>query len=146
MRQKELPEPILESAPWRAEVKLPSPVLEIFIPSLPPREFSPNSRAHHLARHAAGIVACDEVIAGVLAAGYDAGVLDVPLVDIQWGVPDKRRRDWDNLIAACKPFIDGLVQAGVLRDDSIRDYQPSYGWFESLRKPRTEIKVYEVGR
>ena len=109
---------------------------------MPPKEFSPNSRAHHLTRHAAGIVARDEVIAGVLAAGYDAGVLDAPLVDIQWGVPDKRRRDWDNLIAACKPFVDGLVKAGVLRDDSIRDYQPRYSWFDSPRKPRTEIRVY----
>ena len=125
--------------------KVNPPVLEIFIPSLPPKEFSPNSRAHHLTRHKAGVVARDEVIGRVAAAGYDAGVLDGPLVDIQWGVPDKRCRDWDNLIAACKPFIDGLVKAGVLRDDSIRDYQPSYGWFESLRNPRTEIRVYRGG-
>jgi Holliday junction resolvase RusA-like endonuclease len=90
-------------------------------------------------------VARDEVIGRVAAAGYDAGVLDGPLVDIQWGMPDKRCRDWDNLIAACKPFIDGLVKAGVLRDDSIRDYQPSYGWFESLKNPRTEIRVYRGG-
>jgi Holliday junction resolvase RusA-like endonuclease len=32
-------------------------------------------------------------------------------------VTDRRRRDLDNLIAACKPFLDGLVTAGILKDD-----------------------------
>ena len=32
-------------------------------------------------------------------------------------LPDKRRRDLDNLIGAVKPYIDGLVLAGLLRDD-----------------------------
>ena len=35
-------------------------------------------------------------------------------------VPDRRARDWDNLIASVKSTIDGLVQAGVLEDDSNR--------------------------
>jgi Holliday junction resolvase RusA-like endonuclease len=30
-----------------------------------------------------------------------------------------RRRDPDNLIAAMKPIIDGIVKAGVIEDDSI---------------------------
>jgi Holliday junction resolvase RusA-like endonuclease len=33
-------------------------------------------------------------------------------------VPDRMRRDPDNLIAATKPLTDGLVAAGILADDS----------------------------
>jgi Holliday junction resolvase RusA-like endonuclease len=117
-------------------------VLAIAIESLPPKEFSPNSRVHYHVRHAAGVVAQDEVIARVSAYGYKDGALDNPVVYVVWGLPDKRRRDWDNLIACTKPLIDGLVHAGVLKDDSVRDYQPRYGWFDSPKHPRTEIRVY----
>ena len=117
-------------------------VLEIAIEGLPPREFSGNSRVHYHARHAAGVVAQDEVMARVNAYGYQRGTLDNPVVEVRWGLPDKRRRDWDNLIACTKPLIDGLVHAGVLKDDSVRDYQPRYGWFDSPKEPRTEIRVY----
>ena len=33
-------------------------------------------------------------------------------------LPDRRRRDLDNLVAAAKSYIDGLVHAQVLTDDS----------------------------
>jgi Holliday junction resolvase RusA-like endonuclease len=33
-------------------------------------------------------------------------------------VPDRRRRDWDNLISTVKPEVDALVAAGVIVDDS----------------------------
>lgn len=33
-------------------------------------------------------------------------------------VPDRRRRDPDNVVASAKNLIDGLVDAGVIRDDS----------------------------
>ena len=33
-------------------------------------------------------------------------------------LPDRRRRDLDNLIGASKSYIDGLVRSGVLTDDS----------------------------
>jgi len=118
-------------------------VLEIALPGLPPKEFSGNSRAYHFARHAAGVIARDEVIALVNVYGYKHGTLDNPVVDVLWGLPDKRRRDWDNLIASTKPYIDGLVHAGVLKDDSVRDYQPRYAWFDSPKEPKTEIRVYQ---
>ena len=120
-------------------------VLSISIPALPPAEFSGNSRVHYYARHAAGLEARAEVKAAVNQYGYKGGALNEPVVEIRWGLPDKRRRDWDNLIARTKPFIDSLVDAGVLRDDTIRDYQPQYGWFDSPRKPLTEIRVYAQG-
>ena len=120
-------------------------VLEIDIPGLPPKEFSGNSRAHYFARHAAGVIARDEVIALVNAYGYSLGALNEPVVEIRWGLPDKRRRDWDNLIACTQPHIDGLVHAGVLKDDSVRDYQPRYAWFDSPKEPKKEIRVDNKG-
>ena len=120
-------------------------VLSISIPALPPAEFSGNSRVHFYKRHAAGLVARAEVLAAVNQYGYKDGVQDGPVVEVRWGLPTKVRRDWDNLIARTKPYIDSLVEAGVLRDDSLRDYQPKYGWFDSPRKPLTEIRVYAQG-
>lgn len=32
--------------------------------------------------------------------------------------PDRRRRDEDNLVATLKPCLDGIVDAGVLTDDT----------------------------
>lgn len=40
-------------------------------------------------------------------------------VSVAFGVKDRRVRDLDNLIASIKPLLDGLVQAGILVDDSL---------------------------
>jgi hypothetical protein len=33
-------------------------------------------------------------------------------------LPDMRKRDTLNILASCKPYIDGLIDAGVIIDDS----------------------------
>jgi len=38
-------------------------------------------------------------------------------------VTNKRRRDIDGLLGACKPFQDGLVDAGILLDDDWQHLQ-----------------------
>lgn len=37
---------------------------------------------------------------------------------VEFVVPDRRRRDLDNLIASTKPLTDGIVLSGLLVDDS----------------------------
>ena len=37
---------------------------------------------------------------------------------ITFRASDKRRRDMDNLLSASKAYVDGLVAAGVIADDS----------------------------
>ena len=37
---------------------------------------------------------------------------------VTFWMPDRRRRDLDNLLAAMKPAWDGLVDAGLLADDN----------------------------
>lgn len=39
-------------------------------------------------------------------------------VELTWFVPDKRRRDEDNLVPTLKALCDGLVDAGVVPDDT----------------------------
>lgn len=39
-------------------------------------------------------------------------------VEMHYWPRDKRRRDADNLIATAKPFYDGVVDAGVVPDDT----------------------------
>lgn len=38
-------------------------------------------------------------------------------LDVEHVLPDRRRRDLDNLAAATKPLLDGLVDAGLLAGD-----------------------------
>lgn len=39
-------------------------------------------------------------------------------VTLEWVVVDKRRRDEDNMFATLKPLADGLVDAGIVPDDT----------------------------
>lgn len=63
----------------------------------------------------------------------DATLVGVNAVNgTRWRAPDRvaltvtfllpdtsHRRDWDNLVGSIKPLLDGLVDAGVMRDDSL---------------------------
>jgi len=58
--------------------------------------------------------------------------------------PDKRRRDLDNLLRACKPYWDGMVDAGLLKDDScIRQISVTMGEPDK-HNARVEIELSEV--
>lgn len=102
--------------------------LTIIFPSLPPSELMPNrSRSLHWAK--LGSIAAD-----ARRAGFWLGT-EALLVE-KWSAPskasikytfrvkNKRVRDLDALVRACKPWIDGLVDSGVLVDDS--------GWVLSI--------------
>ena len=39
-------------------------------------------------------------------------------VQLDWHVPDKRRRDDDNTVPTLKAICDGLVDAGIVPDDT----------------------------
>jgi Holliday junction resolvase RusA-like endonuclease len=55
-----------------------------------------------------------------LAAGVRKGDPDIPAnikAVFTFHPPDRRRRDLDNLLASCKPMIDGIADT-IGRDDS----------------------------
>jgi len=99
-------------------------VLEIELP-LPPREASPNNHSSRLARMRAigGYRAAVGVIARQAAAtaGWrgDRPVRMSLTFRLRGGADGHYRPgDPDNALAACKPLLDGLVDAGVIVDDS----------------------------
>jgi hypothetical protein len=108
-------------------------MLRIELSGLPPRECSPNWRGHWAikARHVAEyrettrIVARSYLEAYRRRGGTRAGTTvvfgtapDHATMHVTFVVPDNRRRDKTNLAASFKPALDGLVDAGIIKDDS----------------------------
>ena len=85
---------------------------------LPDRDLSPNARMHHMQLYRAKRQAKDEAMALVLEQGRPGTPYEAAHITITWVAKDKRRRDPDNLFASMKPYIDGLVEAGLIEDDS----------------------------
>lgn len=94
----------------------------------PPAALSPNRRLHRLER--AKVVAdyrrVTQLIARqALGAGRERGrergesgrPVGPAVLVVTVHPPDHRRRDLDNVLAALKAAIDGLVDGGVLADD-----------------------------
>lgn len=58
------------------------------------------------------------LLAAVLAAQTRAKPLQGRVaVDYRFVVPDRRRRDIANMVPACKPLIDGVVDSGLIPGD-----------------------------
>jgi Holliday junction resolvase RusA-like endonuclease len=115
-------------------------MIRIEYPALPPKEYSPNSRVHWRKRSVRGAIVKMDVALLVMEAGGDFNrPFNRATVKIMFGLPDKRRRDLDNLIAASKPILDALP----LADDNVRQVTVEYSWFESPRNPRTVIEIHE---
>lgn len=112
---------------------MPEPRLAFTLP-LPPKELSPNARVHWRAKHnhtKAYRRDCGWTAKGALLeweAEHHATTAMFPLrapvtAHVTFVVPDKRRRDLDNLSASMKAAWDGIVDAGVLVDDSSEHLQ-----------------------
>ena len=87
----------------------------------PPKGLSANDRAHWAVKHAATQEVRYEVMAKVRAARIPA--LDRIAVDVEWIVPDRRRRDSDNAAPLLKAIYDGIgadrgVSARIVEDDA----------------------------
>ena len=108
---------------------MPGPVssLRVELP-YPPAGLSPNSRLHWRAK--AQLTAHYREDAGWAAikarsdATRDNWLLRPPVeAHVVFYVPDKRRRDQDNLLAMLKPAWDGMVDAGLLVDDDAAHFR-----------------------
>jgi crossover junction endodeoxyribonuclease RusA len=66
-------------------------------------------------------------------------------VEITWVVPDSRRRDEDNPMATGKAVFDGIVDAGVVPDDTPEYMEKPTVKIEKRKGQRTWfVTVYEV--
>lgn len=119
--------------------------LILVIDHLPSKFLSPNARVHWSKKHSESSAARSE--AGWLAKDkwrdHTAPML-YAIIDYEFTIPVSRRRDQDNLIAACKPWQDGLVDAGVLVQDDTEHLK--LGSVSIVKGPRgsTKITVIEV--
>lgn len=79
------------------------------------RPLSMNDRSHWRVKAKASRSVRD----GAAAAAREAQIptLDAFTVELHYAPRDSRRRDPENLVATLKPFVDGLVDAGVAPDD-----------------------------
>lgn len=93
----------------------------------PPRQLSPNARPKHWSEKARAVRQYREdcgwtAVEAHTNAGRPVAVLKPPVrATVTFVVPNRHKRDTDNLLAMLKPAWDGLVDAGVLEgDDSER--------------------------
>ena len=71
-----------------------------------------------MALYQAKLLAKEEMYLCVLKQGRPRAALPKAHITITFIAKDKRRRDIDNLFASMKAYIDGLVYARVILDDS----------------------------
>ncbi len=136
---------------------------QIELGHLPDRDLSPNRRLHFMQLYRAKEDAKDEAMALVLEQKgkqlhrfdmfREGSVLtlrsrpDPPYekahITITWVAKDKRRRDIDNLFSSMKAYIDGLVHAGLIADDSA-DHVEYTLKYERGTKDNTVIEVRKV--
>ncbi len=71
--------------------------------------------------------------------------LTSPVVaSVTFHVTDKRRRDYDNLVAALKPMWDGIVDAGILVDDDYKHLRHAEPKVVLGKEKRVEVRLEEV--
>lgn len=115
--------------------------LTLTIPK-PPRELSPNARGHWGRKYKATARYRDLV--KVLAREvWNLPPMMRVTVRTTWHVPDRRRRDQDNALASLKAAFDGLVDAGVIEDDSGLTPEPVVFVVDkdAAARPRGEIDL-----
>ncbi len=57
---------------------------------------------------------------------------------VTFHAPDKRRRDRDNCIAACKAYMDGLADGLGVND--VR-FEPTYAWGEPVKGGKVIVTI-----
>lgn len=84
----------------------------------PPITLNPGLRSSNVHAKAAGVRAAKgEAWGAIVAAGIPKRIPGVEIT-LHYRVPDRRRRDADNLAPTLKVCQDALVAAGVLVEDS----------------------------
>ncbi len=113
--------------------------------STPARLLSPNARAHWAVRAKATKRARVEAWAACQVAMHEAGVKGgwtAATCAVHWFARDSRRRDRDNCLASLKATFDGLVDGGLLKDDSALTHLPLVLLVDT-RNPRVELQLRE---
>jgi len=123
---------------------------EIAFNGLPPSELMPNrlrrlhwlqrARVEREARQDAQLITMEKL------QRCHWEVPSKAVISFRFEVPDRRRRDTAELVSACKAWIDGIVDAGVLEDDNC--WRLAIGGADVVLsdKPRTILEIVETER
>jgi len=120
--------------------------ITIIIPHLPYSELNPNNlrSTHWSVRSGVSKIAREEI--GWLATSQwqNAEPMTRARISYEFLLKGNRTRDLDNLLAACKPFTDGLIDVGVIRFDDAKHLE--YGQVKATYTDRDEtiITVEEI--
>lgn len=122
--------------------------LTIHIPALPPKEASPNWRGHWTEKYRAMrdyktlvIVKAREA----MRANHPTQPIPTARLSITFIVKDRRYiKDGDNAIASLKAAIDGIVEAGILKDDKYIKVSPVRYEIDKDRAPGTIIEIQPI--
>ena len=117
--------------------------MQINLNHLPDSDLNPNKRLHYMVLATAKRDAKEEAFALVLQQGRPVKPYDKAHITITWVAKDKRRRDVDNLFSSMKGYIDGLVHAGLIADDSAMNVNYTLR-YEQGEKNDTIIEVKET--
>ena len=121
--------------------------MRIVIPGLPPRDASPNARVHYMKLANVKRNMKDVMIASVLempSMDRPDEPLEKAHLTITFRASDKRRRDIDNLLSASKAYVDGLVAAGVIVDDSSDNLSYSLYYEKDKEHAATIFDIKEI--
>ena len=118
--------------------------LTIELSHLPRPELSSNARIHWTVRKR--VFAEEKAEIGWLAKEEwrNQLVMERARISYEYHCPDRRARDFDNLITACKPYPDGLKDVGVIRADDTLHLQLGSAKCVYDGTRRTVIIVEEV--
>jgi len=122
-------------------------MLRITIPGLPPFSCGQNARLDKYARARAVRAYRSQVAYAAIDARNRSGNpakwkgIEHATVDVTFVVPDNRRRDKSNMTSAFKPGLDGIVDAGILTDDSWQHCDDQYHVRYEKGQARTIVEV-----
>jgi Holliday junction resolvase RusA-like endonuclease len=117
--------------------------MKIELNHLPDPDLSPNKRHHYMQVYRAKHAAKEEAFLLVLHQGRPPKPYEKAHITVTWVAKDKRRRDPDNLFASMKSYIDGLVEVGLIEDDSAMHVTYTLQ-YERGDKDNTIMEVEEV--
>ena len=118
--------------------------MKIELDRLPDSNLSPNKRLHHMALYKARAAAKMDAMLLVLSQGQPSRPYERAHITITWVAKDKRARDLDNLMSSMKGYIDGLVEAELIADDSAMHVSYTLK-YERGDKDNTIIGIEEIG-
>jgi crossover junction endodeoxyribonuclease RusA len=89
-----------------------------------------------------------ELRGGAAATTAHVPSMELCQVELTWFVTDKRRRDVDNLMPTLKALCDGLVDSGIVPDDTpdmMRKLMPEIIYMGKGEGPaRMELKIVRL--